>query len=165
MATTEHTPVPNQDDEVALLQARAPRSQEKDQAIWDQAGAGPPVEEADSSLPNIHYGSGILTEQAAPPAAPEDQEEPSEQARPETPAEVAPAPEDLPRDALPEAEPEQPLGEFGVEMEALGRRLGGGLRPIPRDELEVTERTTDPAGAAGFPDPQRRRHARRRPRE
>ncbi len=155
MATTEHTPVPNQDDEAVLLQARAPRSQEKHQEIWDQAGASPTVEEADASLPNIHYGSAILTEQTALPATPEDPSEASEGARPEAPVDVPPAPEALPRDPLPEAEPLEPLGEFGVEMEALGRRLGGGLRPIPRDELEATERATDPAGEASFPDPQR----------
>ena len=155
MATTEHKAVPDQDDEAALLQARAPRNQEKDQEIWDQVGAGPTVEEADTSLPNIHYGSGIQTEQSALPATPEDQWEAPEQARPEAPAEVTPAPEASPRDALPEAEPERPLGEYGVEMEALGRRQGGGLRPIPRDEPEATERATDPAEAASFPDPQR----------
>ncbi|MDJ0982913.1 MAG: hypothetical protein QNI94_14905, partial [Kiloniellales bacterium] len=116
MATTEHKAVPDQDDEAALLQARAPRSQEKDQEIWDLAGANPTVEEADASLPNIHYGSGIQTEQPALPVMPEDPSEASEQARPEAPAEVTPAPEAPPRDALPEAEPERPLGEYGVEM-------------------------------------------------
>ncbi len=45
MATTEHKAVPDQDDEAALLQARAPRSQEKDQEVWDQAGAGPCLQE------------------------------------------------------------------------------------------------------------------------
>ena len=155
MATAKNSPVPDQDEEAALLQLRAPRAQEKDQEIWDQAGASPTVEEADASLPNIHYGSAILTEQTALPATPEDPSEASEGAQPEAAAEVIAAPEAPPRGTLPEAEPERPLGEYGVEMEALGRRQGGGLRPIARDDLEATEQATDPADASSLSEPQR----------